>query len=73
MESILKSAPFRPSHLIMTGLDPVIFSTSPKEDARVKHGHDEKRLGSRSLNAFDNQDVGFAGSHTLGSCGLVFR
>jgi len=27
----------------MTGLDPVIFSDSPKEDARVKRGHDEKR------------------------------
>gem|GEM_PF-5064258 len=42
MESILKSAPFTPSHLIMTGLDPVIFSAPPtKEDARVKRGHDE--------------------------------
>ena len=38
MESILKSGPFTPSHLIMTGLDPVIFSASPKEDARVKRG-----------------------------------
>ena len=28
--------------LIMTGLDPVIFSTVQKEDARVKRGHDEK-------------------------------
>jgi len=30
----------------MTGLDPVIFSAPPKEDARVKRGHDEERLGS---------------------------
>ena len=30
----------------MTGLDPVIFFASPKEDARVKRGHDEKQLGS---------------------------
>jgi hypothetical protein len=29
--------------LIMTGLDPVIFSTAQKEDARVKRGHDEKK------------------------------
>jgi hypothetical protein len=28
----------------MTGLDPVIFSAPPKEDARVKRGHDEKRV-----------------------------
>jgi hypothetical protein len=42
MESILKSASFTPSHLIMTGLYPVIFSALPKEDARVERGHDEK-------------------------------
>jgi hypothetical protein len=41
MESILKPAPFTPFYLIMTGVDPVIFSAPPKEDARVERGHDE--------------------------------
>ena len=41
MESILKSAPFTPSYLIMTRLDPVIFSAPQIEDARVERGHDE--------------------------------
>ena len=32
--------------LIMTELDPVIFSLPTKEDARVKCGHDEKEWES---------------------------
>jgi len=31
------------AHIIMTGLDPGIFPTAQKEDARVKRGHDEER------------------------------
>jgi hypothetical protein len=38
----MKDLARRKRFFIMTGLDPVIFSTAQKEDARVKRGHDEK-------------------------------
>ena len=43
MPSMNDLARLEPIFLIMTGLDPVIFSTAQKEDARVKRGHDERK------------------------------